>query len=264
VNDQSDIRITLMTDDHLLREGLELLIEATEGFRLVGSWCDAQTGLHEIPEAAPDVLVLDIKLPHGSAFELLKALPKVSHALRTLVTVECREESCYVLSPGVLGGLARSRAGLTSQLTRPDDCLQLALKMGASGVIRRQCSYDQLAQAIRDIHAGQTVIEPATARRLAEQYLVSFRHTAVEPETDAEKLTLRERQIVQLISQGRSNKEISREMQIAYSTVKNYVSSILEKLDLQDRTQIALYAISSNGKQHEALLTRADQAPTHS
>src|SRR5436305_1299561 len=105
VKDQNEIRIALLTDDHLLREGLEVLVTSTAGFRLVGSWGDAGTGLHEIPTAEPDVLVLDIKLPHGSAYELLKALPKVLHGLKTLVTVECREEDCYVLSPGILGGL---------------------------------------------------------------------------------------------------------------------------------------------------------------
>jgi DNA-binding NarL/FixJ family response regulator len=244
VDEQNRIRIGLLTDDHLLREGLELLVSATPDLDLEGSWCDSGSALSEISEVLPDVLVLDVKLPRGSAYELLKALPRVAHSVKTLVMVECREENCHVLSPSVVGGMARSRSSVASQLSRPDDCLQIALKLGARGVIRRQCSFGQLHKSIREVYGGQTVIEQSTAQRLAEQYLVSFQHHRAEPESGADALTLRERQIVQLISQGRSNKEISREMQIAYSTVKNYVSSILEKLDLQDRTQIALYAVS--------------------
>jgi DNA-binding NarL/FixJ family response regulator len=246
VNEQSEIRVGLLTDDHLLREGLEALISTAPRFHLAGSWCDSETALEDILSNAPDVLLLDIKLPRGSAFETLKALPKAAHGVRSLVMVECREENCYVLSPAVLGGLVRNRNGLATHLSRPDDCLQMALKMGAHGVIRRHTTFANLEKAIREVHSGLTVIEAATAQRLAEQYLVSFRHSHAEPETIVDTLTLRERQIVQLISQGRSNKEISREMQIAYSTVKNYVSSILEKLDLQDRTQIALYAVSAH------------------
>jgi DNA-binding NarL/FixJ family response regulator len=245
VDRQERVRIGVLTDDHLLREGLEALFDATPDLDVVGSWCDAGSALREIPEVEPGLLLLDVKLPHGSAYELLKALPRTAPSLRTLVMVECREENCYVLSPGLLSGMARARASASNGMSRPDDCLQLALKLGARGVIRRQCSFAQLVKAIHTVAAGETLFEPSTAQRLAEQYLVSFHHTA-SPENGDKSLTLRERQIVQLISQGRSNKEISREMQIAYSTVKNYVSSILEKLGLQDRTQIALYAVSKS------------------
>jgi two-component system, NarL family, response regulator DevR len=248
VSEETCIRTAVVTDDELVREGLVALMERSPDLQVAGSWGNAEEALTALPAVRPDVLVVDIRLPQGSAFRLLKALHRVSPGTRALVTVECREESCYVLSPGVLGGAFRAKSGSISQLPRPDDCLQLALKMGAYGVVRRQCSFAQLSDAIHEIRDGKTVLEPATAQRLAEQYLVSFRHANTEPDDVSENLTLRERQIVQLIAQGRSNKEIAREMQLAYSTVKNYVSSILEKLGLEDRTQIALYAVSSKGK----------------
>lgn len=248
MSEQKQIRIGVLTGDDLVREGLEALIDRTDDLTFAGGWGDYESAVEALPHVNPDVLILDVKLPQGSAFKMLRSLPKVSARTKALVTVECLEEGCFVLSPGVLGGIFRSRSGPVHELPSPDDCLQLALKTGAHGVIRRQCSFSKLAEAIREVDAGRTVLEHNTAQRLAEQYLVSFHHHDPELETGAESLTLRERQIVQLISQGRSNKEISREMQLAYSTVKNYVSSILEKLKLQDRTQIALYAVAANGK----------------
>jgi len=125
----------------------------------------------------------------------------------------------------------------------PDDCLQMALKAGAHGVLHNHCSFEYLMKAIRSVSRGQYWMELPTANRLAEQYLLTLRPTHAPSASGTDKLTLRERQVASLVSQGRSNKEIARELHLGYSTVKNYVSSILEKLDLRDRTQIALFAM---------------------
>ena len=124
MSEQSKIHVAVLTDDQLIREGLQVLVTSTPDFEFVEGWADAETALNALQEARPDVLLLDVKLPQGAAFNVLKALPQVSHTTRALVTVECREEGCYVLSPGVLGGIFRARSTAAEWLDVPKKLLQ--------------------------------------------------------------------------------------------------------------------------------------------
>lgn len=236
------ITVGVLDANDLLREGLMSLLRQSDGFVPGGDWRDAASCLRDLRESLPDVLLVDMKLPGQSAFKVLEALPSISPRTKTLVTVDCRSDDCVVLNPKRFGDKDPMRV-IPQPFSAPDDCLQIALKMGAHGVLHNHCSFDYLAKAIRAVHGGQYWMELPTANRLAEQYLLSMRPTNTPVSNASEKLTLRERQVATLVAQGRSNKEIAHELQLGYSTVKNYVSSILEKLDLRDRTQIALYAV---------------------
>lgn len=236
------IRVGVLDANDLLRAGLAALLDRAEGFAFAGEWRDATAALRDLRGSSVDVLLVDMKLPGQSVFTVLEALPDISPNTRAVVTVDCRADDCVVLNPRRYGEGDRMRV-VPQPFSAPDDCLQMALKVGAHGVLHNHCSFEYLLKAIRAVHKGQFWMELPTANRLAEQYLLTLRPTHTPAGGGSDKLTLRERQVASLVSLGRSNKEIARELHLGYSTVKNYVSSILEKLELRDRTQIALYAI---------------------
>ena len=244
---QKNITIALLDNNDLLREGLTALINAESGFTCVGAWSDPAEALDSLARNPADILLVDIKLPERAGFDILRRISERDIHCRVIVTVGCSEERCIVLNPVINGAVSRTTP-VSSLYSAPDDCLQIALKMGAQGVLRKRCSFRYIAQAIRAVYMGQYWMELPTANRLAEQYLHSMKSASPDQGGGA-SLTLRERQVVRLLAHGRSNKEIARELGLAYSTVKNYVSSILEKLGLSDRTQIALYAIDQGAEQ---------------
>lgn len=236
------IRVAVLDANDLLREGLIALLDRADGLESCGDWRDAASALQELRHAAPDVLLIDMKLAGQSAFRLLESLPTLCPNTKAIVMVDCRADDCVVLNPRRYGERDLTRVA-PQPFSAPDDCLQMALKIGAHGVLHNHCPFSYLVKAIRSVENGHYWMEIPTANRLAEQYLLTIRPTTAMADGDPEKLTLRERQVAALVSQGRSNKEIARELHLGYSTVKNYVSSILEKLDLRDRTQIALFAL---------------------
>lgn len=246
LHQRSSIRVAVLERNDLLRDGLAALVSITPDLALAGTWSDVDVALEEMPERLVDVALVDVKLPERSGFRALKAFPTICPHTRAIMMVECREDRCMVLNPQTSAHVRPLRPA-PAAFSGPDDCLQISLKMGASGVVRKDCSFAEMSQAIRAVHGGQCWMELPTATRLAEQYLLTLRPSAPASRTGSQNLTLRERQVVSLIAHGRSNKEIAHELQLGYSTVKNYVSNILEKLSLSDRTQIALYAIQSNG-----------------
>ena len=239
----NEITVGILDGNTLMREGLVSLFQYEPGFKCVGSWGDVDEALQSLSIRPPNVVLADIKLPEKHGFDMLKRLTANFKDLRIIVTVDCPEERCVVINPN--SPLFRSDPSVFETCSAPDDCLQIALKVGAHGVLRKQCSFSYLLQAIKTVNAGQYWMELTTANRLARQYLLTLQgeKTDCRRHSGVGSLTLRERQIIYLISQGKSNKEICRELRLAYSTVKNYVSSILEKLELSDRTQIALYAM---------------------
>jgi DNA-binding NarL/FixJ family response regulator len=243
---RAPVRVAVLESNDLLRDGLAALLSIAPGLALAGAWGNVDEALDEMPERLPDIVLVDVKLPERSGFRALKALPMICPQTRAIMMVECREDRCVVLNPQTSAAHARSLRTVPAAFSGPDDCLQISLKMGAHGVLRKDCAFAEVAQAIRAVHTGQCWMELPTATRLAQQYLLSMRSSQNAARSGAQSLTLRERQVVSLIAHGRSNKEIAHELQLGYSTVKNYVSNILEKLALSDRTQIALYAIQSS------------------
>lgn len=236
------IRVAVVECDELLRDCLKALLEQDPAFALAGVWCDAHEAMAAVADDPPNVLLLGIRLADRSGFEAIRTLLVSFPQTRIIATVDCMEDRCQVLHPQLTSASCRAVRMVSQVFAEPDDCLQTALKMGAHGCIRLRCPYANVAQAIRRVHAGQIAIEPPTALRLARQFLHAIRSSGTS-DTGYNSLTLRERQVVALVAQGRSNKEIAAELQVSYSTVKNHVSSVLDKLGLTDRTQLAVYAL---------------------
>ncbi len=236
------IRVGVVECDELLRDCLKALLGKDPAFALIGVWCDAHEAMAMIADDPPDVVLLGIRLADRNGFEAIRTLLASFPQTRVIATVDCMEDRCQVLHPQLTSASCRAVRMVSQVFAEPDDCLQTALKMGAHGCIRLRCTYQCIAEAIKRVHSGQVAIEPPTAFRLARQFLHAIR-SGGSSESGYSSLTLRERQVVALVAQGRSNKEIAAELQVSYSTVKNHVSSVLEKLGLTDRTQLAVYAL---------------------
>jgi len=241
--------VAVLDGNDLLCDGLRALLNQEPGMVCVGAWNSAPDVLEAIRHAAPDILLIDLQMPGQSALGLIACLPEASPATRAIVMVDCPEDRCIVLNPRrCCDTCSAGPSGCESGTRRPatDDCLQTALKMGAKGAMQKRHRFERVAGIIRSVHAGGHWMELPTARRLAQQYLGAISGPAPErtPALTA-TLTAREREIAALIAQGLSNREICRELGLGYSTVKNYVSSILDKLGFRDRTQIALFAMEN-------------------
>jgi DNA-binding NarL/FixJ family response regulator len=236
------IRIGVVESDTLLREGLVALLNTAEEFDCIGAWSQSQQALTALQGLGLDVLLLDIRLLRPSGLELLRRLPAFRPAIRVLVTMNCPEERRETANLQLLPPQRVALALLPEPGGLGEDSLLEALQHGTYGIVCKEHGFEGITQAIHKVYAGERFVDSATVTRLAESYLFSLQLDATTEADRAESLTLRERQVIRLIGQGYSNKDIAREMQLSYSTVKNYVSSILKKLRLDGRTQIALYA----------------------
>lgn len=220
---EPEIRILLVDDHALFRRGLMALLGQDEEMRVVGEAGDVGEALRIAAQSAPDVVLLDNHLPGVRGVDAVQTLRDAAPAARVLL------------------------------LTVSDDPADLgaALRNGASGYLLKTCDADELIAAIRRARHGQVVIGAEMAPRLAEAMQMGVPGAASSTPTGSESdelaaLTPRERQIAAAISHGASNKQIARDLNIAETTVKVHVQSILRKFELDSRVQIAVWASANN------------------
>src|SRR5215469_15666296 len=198
----------LVADDHpVVRQGLAVLLEVQDDIRLVGQAVNGQEAVRLTAELSPDVLLLDLKLPGLDGIAVLTELVAQGVPTRVLVLT--------------------SGAGAAGPA--------LALQAGASGFLYKDVDPDALVRAIRSVHDGHTVLAPQAAGLVATRPGADVRGMGA--------LTSRELQVLALLADGRSNREIARMLGVAEKTVKTHVSAVLAKLGVADRTQAALLAV---------------------
>ena len=203
------IRVYLLDDHEVVRQGLRALLEGAEDIEVVGESGSAVEATHRIPALRPDVAVLDGRLPDGSGVEVCREVRSVDPTIRALI--------------------------LTSY--DDDEALFAAIMAGASGYVLKEIKGTDLVTAVRQVAAGLSLIDPALTARVLER----VRHPSTRaPELAA--LTEQELKLLALIAEGLTNRQIGERMFLAEKTVKNYVSSILAKLGLERRTQAAVMA----------------------
>ncbi|MBA3577105.1 MAG: response regulator transcription factor [Sphingomonas sp.] len=204
------IRVVLVDDQMLVRQGVRGLLELVPDFEVVGEASDGEEALEMVPKLKPDVLLLDIRMPRLNGIAVLDALREANALPPTLV------------------------------LTTFDDgdAAIAAIKAGAKGLMLKDVSLEDLAQAIRALADNGTAFQPA----MTESLMAAIRRgpSASSDTYIAEALTVREREVLHLICAGYSNKEIADLLALAEGTVKNHVSNLLLKLDARDRTGAAL------------------------
>jgi len=202
------IRVFLLDDHELVRRGLTDLLQAEPDILVVGQAGSEAEALARIPATLPDVAILDARLPDGSGIEVCRELRS------SLSTVRCLILTSY----------------------DDDDAIFAAVMAGAAGYLLKEIRGSSLVDAIRQIAAGGSLIDPAVTERL----LVRLRDGEPQDQRLA-SLTDREREVLGLITDGLTNREIGGRLFLSEKTVKNHVSGLLAKLGMQRRTQAAVY-----------------------
>ncbi|WP_417364310.1 response regulator [Glutamicibacter arilaitensis] len=213
--ENTPIRVVICDDQELVRTGLRTIIDAHPDLVVVGEAADGEEAVRVTRRERPDVVVMDIRMPLQDGIEATRRIagPQASAAARVLVVT-------------------------TFSL---DSLVYDALRAGASGFLLKDARPAQLAAAIRTIAAGDSLIAPELTRSLIGRFGDRLRPSAKETAI-FEVLTVREREVLQLIAQGLSNAEISAQLVISHETVKTYVSRILAKLGVRDRVQAVVLA----------------------
>jgi NarL family two-component system response regulator LiaR len=215
------IRILVVDDHAVVREGLRAFLALQEGFEIVGEAADGDEALERAAELDPDVILMDLMMPGRDGVSAMRELHVRGGA------------------PGGRGSRPRVIV-LTSFLD--DDRLLPAIEAGAAGYLLKNSEPAELARAVRAAHAGEAIIDPTAAARLVDA-LSSKDRTSRSTAGPLDQLTGREREVLMLIAGGRSNKRIALELGISEKTVKAHVGHVLAKLGVTDRTQAAVLAV---------------------
>jgi NarL family two-component system response regulator LiaR len=204
------IRVLVVDDHTVVREGIKALLAAHPEFEPVG---EARDGLEAVSQARllkPDVILMDLIMPRKGGIEAIRDIKAENHDVRILVFTSFAE----------------------------DGQVFPAIKMGASGYILKDSDPGELFRAIRDVHRGEAFLHPTIAAKLVKE----LNQPPAHPLTEA-PLTERELEVLKLVAQGLSNQDIAGSLVVSEPTVRAHVSSILSKLHLANRTQAALYAL---------------------
>lgn len=213
------IAVFLLDDHEIVRRGVRELLEAGGDMEVVGEAGTAAEALARIPATRPQVAVLDVRLPDGNGVEVCREV-RSRHP----------EVQCLMLTS-----------------FSDDEALMDAIMAGAAGYVLKQIRGNDLAEAIRTVSKGESLLDPAVTRRVLDR----LRNPAPADDRLAQ-LTDQERRILDLIARGMTNRQIGNELHLAEKTVKNYVSNLLAKLGMSRRTEAAVFAtrLQAEHKQH--------------
>jgi DNA-binding NarL/FixJ family response regulator len=202
------IRVFLLDDHEVVRRGLRDLLESEDDIEVVGEAGTAEEAMGRVPATSPNVAVLDVRLPDGDGIEVCREI-RSKHP----------EIACIMLTSFA-----------------DDEAVYAAIMAGAAGYVLKQVRGTELVEGIRRVAAGDSLLDPSVTTRVLER----LRHRDDADELAA--LTDQERNILELISDGLTNRQIGERMFLAEKTVKNYVSNLLAKLGMSRRTEAAAYA----------------------
>jgi two-component system, NarL family, response regulator DevR len=214
LSSEPKISVFLLDDHEVVREGIRHLIEAAGDLQVVGEASSAREALERIPSLAPQVAVLDVRLPDGNGVEV------------------CRD----------IRSLDRRIACLMLTSFSDDEALFDAIMAGASGYVLKEVRGSDLVASIRKVAAGHSLLDPVITARVLE------RVKAGRSAGSGEHLTPQETKILDLLAEGLTNRQIADSMYLSEKTVKNYVSNLLAKLGMSRRTEAAVYAVRKRGQ----------------
>jgi DNA-binding NarL/FixJ family response regulator len=215
------VRVVLADDDTLLRAGLALVLGTASDLQVVAEAGDGIEAVEQTLAKSPDVVLMDIRMPGIDGIEATRRLVAARPDIKILILT-----------------------------TFPDDeYVYGALRAGASGFLLKRASPERLLDAVRTVAAGEALLDPSVTRDLIHRYLAAGEGTPPAPTAATrlrlDRLTDREREVLLLIAQGRSNAEIAELLVIAESTAKTHVKRVLAKIDVHDRAQAAVFAYQS-------------------
>jgi two-component system, NarL family, response regulator LiaR len=206
------IRVLIVDDHQMVRQGLRTFLELQEEILVVGEASDGQAAVEMVRQLAPDVILMDLVMPRLDGIAATRQVKLAAPQVKVIALTSFTE----------------------------DDKVFPAIQAGASSYLLKDVSPDDLVEAVRAAYQGEARLHPEITRKLMEQVA---QQQAASPAIPVDDLTEREYDVVRLVARGRSNQEIAQELFISEKTVKTHISHILSKLSLQDRTQLAIYAI---------------------
>ncbi|MGH1564335.1 response regulator [Mumia sp. DW29H23] len=204
------IKVFVVDDHEIVRRGVTDLLETADDIRVVGEAADVAQALARIPSVTPDVAVLDVRLPDGSGIDVCRELQESQPHVRSLI--------------------------LTSY--DDDEAVYAAVLAGASGYLLKEVLGSRLVESVREVAAGRSLLDPHVVAQLMRRLRD---RDAPHADPRLAGLTDREREVLMLIAEGLSNREIGERLFVAEKTVKNYVTNLLAKLGMQRRTQAAVF-----------------------
>lgn len=204
------VRLVVIEDQTLVREGMIAMLEAEEGIEVVGQSTTGREGIRVCAAERPDVVLLDLGLPDIAGLEVLRTLKADQPEVRVIV-VTVHDEEGYVSE---------------------------ALRAGADGYMLKTINHVELQDAVRRVVRGEAVLHPAVAKKVLAEFAALSRG-----ERPAGELSGREREVIQLLAQGLSNRQIADNLGVGVETIKTHVSNIIEKLGATDRTHAVVLAL---------------------
>ncbi len=213
------LRILLVDDHEVVRLGLKALLEQHQDFEVVAEAATAREAVEKTKHFKPDVVVMDIRLKGGSGVEACQE-----------ITDHCPDTKVIMLTSYA-----------------EDEMLFSAIRAGAAGYVLKQIGGEDLVRAIEAVGRGEALLDPAVTQRVFQE----VRKAAREEEASAfSDLTQQEMHVLKLVSEGRTNRQIAEMLYLGEGTVRNYVSSILSKLNVRNRAEAAAYAVEHNLKDY--------------
>ncbi|RLT41992.1 MAG: DNA-binding response regulator [Chloroflexi bacterium] len=212
--ENNPIRLLLVDDQRLLREGMRILLELEPDLKVAGEAVNGLEALAQYAALRPDVVLMDVKMPEMDGVAATRQL-LISHPQAKVIILTTFDDDEYVFE---------------------------GIRAGALGYLLKALSGAELADAIRTVAAGGALIEPSVARKVMAEFARTSHPSPQTAEKLIEPLSEREIDVLRLLAHGLSNREIAGQLFLAEGTVKNYVSSAMQKLSVRDRTQAALRA----------------------
>lgn len=212
-------RIILVDDHEVVRLGLKSLLDRHPEFEVVAEAGNAKEAIEQVERLLPDVVLMDIRLPGTSGIEACEEITRKFPDIRVIMLTSYAE----------------------------DDMLFSAIRAGASGYVLKQIGAEDLMKAIEAVGRGEAMLDPGVTQRVFQE----VRRAVKEEESSAfSTLSQQERHVLLLVSEGRTNREIAKALFLGEGTVRNYVSSILSKLEVSNRAEAAAYAVEHNLKDY--------------
>jgi DNA-binding NarL/FixJ family response regulator len=215
--DPEPIRALIVDDHALFRRGLEMVLAAEDDIELVGEASDGAEAVEKAAESLPDVVLMDIRMPKSSGIEACRAMKEAAPSSKiVMLTISDEEEDLFE-----------------------------AIRAGASGYLLKDIPLDEVAEVVRAVHGGQSLINPSMAAKLLTEFATLAKRDDEEraQQVPAPKLTDREMQVLKLVARGMNNRDIAKELFISENTVKNHVRNILEKLQIHSRMEAVMIAV---------------------
>lgn len=213
------IKVLIADDQELIRESLRIVLDNREGISVIAAAADGQEVMQCIRKEKPDVILMDIRMPKMDGVQCTQIIKENYPQIKIIILTTFDD----------------------------DEYIYNALKYGASGYLLKGISRDGLAHAIETVYSGQAMINPDVATKVVRLFskMAQADYTIKVGEEGVRGLTKTEWKIIEQIGYGESNKEISEKLNLSEGTVRNYLSIILNKLELRDRTQLAIWAVQS-------------------